>query len=69
MLGGRVTVIDGDHRLLQLWIYHYTTVYISYEESDLRVDYPHESMSCLCPRNEAAYPLKSGILLSARDPS
>jgi hypothetical protein len=39
------------------------------EESDLHVAYPHESMSCLCPRNEAAYPPKSGVLLLARDPS
>jgi hypothetical protein len=69
VLGGRVTVIDGDCRLLQLSTYHYTIVYISYDESNLPIAYPHESMSCLCPRNQAAFPLKSGVLLLARDPS
>jgi hypothetical protein len=39
---------------LQLWTCHYTKVCIRYGKSDLRVAYPHELMSCLCPHNEAA---------------
>jgi hypothetical protein len=56
ILGGLVTVTDGDCRL---YFYNYEPVitqqYLSdIGKSDLRVVYLHELMSCLCPPNEAA---------------
>jgi hypothetical protein len=70
IIGGLVTVTDGDRRLITILnMSLHNNIYIRYGKSNLRVAYHHELMSCLCPRNEAAFSLKSGISLLAHDPS
>jgi hypothetical protein len=54
ILGGCVTVTDGDRKLITIMNLS-LHVYISYGKSDLGEAYLHQSMSCLRPHNEAAF--------------
>ncbi len=71
LLSEGVTVTNGDCRLLGHNYRHVITqqVYISYKKSNLHLAYRHKLflMSCLCPHDEAAFPLNSGKSLVAND--
>jgi hypothetical protein len=56
VLGGHVTVTDGDSRL-GITIMNMSLNNSMYQrwKDNLRIVYLHELMSCLCPRNEAAF--------------
>jgi hypothetical protein len=70
MLGGRVTVTDGDHRFLQFMnISLHNSIYHIWKVRSAGGAYPHKIDVLLVSTYRSSRPLKSGILLLTHDPS